>query len=80
MPRVFKPAPAVYDMVGARFATASGDVMFLSSNGWDICSAAAYGFRTLWVNRAGTPVDRLHGAPDGQLRDLAGLPGWLDGA
>lgn len=67
---VFKPAPAVYDMVGARFGTLPGDVLFVSSNGWDICSGAAYGFRTIWVNRAGAPMDRLHGRPDHVARDL----------
>jgi len=71
---IFKPAPAVYDMVSARFGTEPGDVLFVSSNGWDICSGAAYGFRTLWVNRAGAPMDRLHGAPDRQARDLRVLP------
>lgn len=77
---VFKPAPAVYDMVGARFGTAPSDVLFVSSNGWDICSGAAYGFRTLWVNRAGAPMDRLHGAPDAQARDLRALPDLIGGA
>ncbi|MDD7971661.1 haloacid dehalogenase type II [Roseinatronobacter alkalisoli] len=75
---VFKPAGAVYDMVGKRFGTAPQEVLFISSNGWDICAGAAYGFRTLWVNRAGAPVDRLFGRPDAIARDLHGvlpLPG-----
>jgi 2-haloacid dehalogenase len=71
---IFKPARTVYDLVGARFGTAPGDVLFVSSNGWDICSGAAYGFRTLWVNRAAVPMDRLYGAPDAQTRDLHALP------
>jgi 2-haloacid dehalogenase len=71
---VFKPAPAVYDMVGAHFGTGRDAVLFVSANGWDICSGAAYGFRTAWVNRAGAPVDRLHGAPEHILPDLSGLP------
>lgn len=76
---IFKPAPAVYDMVGARFGTAPADVLFVSSNGWDICSGAAYGFRTLWVNRAGAPMDRLHGAPDHVAHDLRALPDLIGG-
>lgn len=70
---VFKPAIAVYDMVGARFGVAPQEVLFISSNGWDICAGAAYGFRTLWVNRAGAPLDRLFGRPDATARDLHGL-------
>lgn len=70
---VFKPAGAVYDMVGTNLGVARQDVLFISSNGWDICAGAAYGFRTLWVNRAGAPLDRLFGRPDASVRDLQGL-------
>lgn len=77
---IFKPAPAVYDMVSAYFGTDPQAVLFVSSNGWDICSGAAYGFRTLWVNRSGVPLDLLHGAPDRQARDLRALPDLIGGA
>lgn len=71
---IFKPARTVYDMVGARFGTAPGEVLFVSSNGWDAASAAAYGFRTAWVNRAGDPVDRLSARPETILTDLTPIP------
>lgn len=74
----FKPDRRVYDLVGARFGTSCDEVLFVSSNGWDICSAAAYGFRTLWVNRAGLPVDRLPGQPDSIAADLAAIPEMLE--
>jgi 2-haloacid dehalogenase len=74
---VFKPARAVYDLVGARFACAPSEVLFVSANGWDAASGAAYGFRTLWVNRAGEPVDRLPGRPEATARDLTGIPALL---
>ncbi len=75
----FKPARAVYDLVGAQFGTSPQEVLFISSNGWDICSGAAYGFRTLWLNRAGLPLDRLHGQPEAETRDLADLLTTLEG-
>ena len=71
---VFKPHDTVYDMVGARFGGTKADVLFVSSNGWDAAGAAGYGFRTLWVNRAGDPQDRLWGAPDAVASDLTGVP------
>lgn len=74
----FKPARGVYDMVGARFGTASREVLFISSNGWDICAGAAYGFRTFWLNRAGAPLDRLHGRPEAEARDMTGLLSHLE--
>ena len=72
---VFKPHAKVYDMVGARFGGSPGDVLFVSSNGWDAACAAAYGFETVWVNRAGEPVDRLPGRPHHVLTDLTNVPG-----
>ncbi|UWQ21401.1 haloacid dehalogenase type II [Jannaschia sp. W003] len=71
---VFKPARAVYDMVGRSFDCEPGEVLFVSSNGWDAAGAAGYGFRTAWVNRAGAPVDRLHARPDLELADLTTIP------
>ncbi len=74
---VFKPHRAVYEMVGARFGTRPAEVVFVSSNGWDACAAAAFGFQTIWVNREGAPMDRLHGRPAHILDDLTALPGLL---
>ncbi|MEQ9259666.1 MAG: haloacid dehalogenase type II [Roseovarius sp.] len=72
---IFKPAHVVYDLVGQRFGCAKGEVLFVSSNGWDACSAARYGFQTAWVNRAGEPMDRLAASPGTVLSDLTGIPG-----
>ncbi len=71
---VFKPDRRVYDMVGARFDCTPDEVLFVSSNGWDAAFAAAYGFDTLWVNRAGEPMDRLSGQPGRVAADLTGVP------
>lgn len=71
---VFKPHPSVYEMVPATFACAPGEVLFVSSNGWDAAFAAAFGFVTAWVNRAGEPLDRLPGRPAHVLSDLTGIP------
>jgi 2-haloacid dehalogenase len=76
---IFKPARVVYDLVGQRFGCPPEEVLFVSSNGWDVCAAAGYGFRTVWVNRAGDPVDRLPAAPEAQLSDLSGIPGLVGG-
>ena len=75
---IFKPADAVYDMVGARFGCAPSEVLFVSSNGWDAAAASRYGFRTAWVNRTGLPRDRVGGAPDHLLTDLSQIPELAD--
>ncbi|WP_108815387.1 haloacid dehalogenase type II [Loktanella sp. Alg231-35] len=71
---VFKPATAVYDLVGAHFGGTREEVLFVSSNGWDAAGAAGYGFQTAWVNRAGEPVDRLYAKPHHVLSDLTTIP------
>ena len=76
---IFKPARAVYDMVGARYGCAPAEVLFVSSNGWDVCHASAYGFHTAWVNRAGLPVDRVGAAPGHVVPDLSGVPALAAG-
>jgi len=74
---IYKPAGAVSDLVGARFGTDPAEVLFVSSNGWDAAGAAAYGFATVWVNRAGEPEDRLMARPAHVLPDLSSLPELL---
>ncbi len=71
---VFKPHRSVYDLVGKEFGTAPGEVLFVSSNCWDACFGAHYGFRVAWANRAGEPLDTLPGRPDHILSDLTTIP------
>jgi 2-haloacid dehalogenase len=40
----FKPDRRVYDLVGSHFGCQVGEVLFVSSNGWDAAAAAEYGF------------------------------------
>lgn len=71
----YKPVRAVYDLVGQRFGVEPGEVLFVSANGWDAAGGAAYGFRTIWVNRLGAPVERLPGRPAEIVGDLRPVPG-----
>ncbi len=71
---VFKPHDTVYDLVGQHFGCARSDVLFVSSNGWDAAGAAGYGFKTVWVNRAGEPMDRLYATPTHVMSDLTKIP------
>jgi 2-haloacid dehalogenase len=71
---IFKPHARVYGLVTTRFACRPDEVLFVSSNGWDAAGAAGFGFRTVWVNRAGLPLDRLPSTPQHHLSDLAPLP------
>lgn len=70
---LFKPVPAVYQLAVDRLGIAATRIGFVSANGWDAAGAAAFGFRTIWINRERLPVDRLPGRPLAQVSQLAGL-------
>jgi 2-haloacid dehalogenase len=70
---VFKVAPQGYQLVEARCGVKPDKVCFLSSNCWDAHGAAHFGFRTVWINRAGAPDDNLPGNIVAQLKDLSPL-------
>ena len=74
---VFKPAPQVYALVEARLGVPPAQVMFVSSNGWDIAGAARFGFTTACINRSGAPMDRLPHGPAHILPNLSRLPEFL---
>ncbi len=71
---IFKPDPSVYQMVCDRFSCKPGEVMFVSSNGWDAAGASKFGFQTAWVNRSGEPQDRLPWVPKATLKTLHNIP------
>jgi 2-haloacid dehalogenase len=75
--RLYKPAPAVYELAGRQLEMASERIGFISSNCWDALGAKSYGFRVFWINRTSAPADRLGFAPDGILKSLSELPGRL---
>jgi 2-haloacid dehalogenase len=75
---VFKPDTRVYDMVGRAFGCEAGNVLFVSSNGWDAAAATGYGFTTAWVNRSGLPMDNLPWKPAHVLTDLSEIPALVE--
>ncbi len=71
--RMYKPRPEVYRLVTDAFAISPDDIVFVSSNRWDVMGAASVGFRTLWVNRANAPQEYGDHPPHAVLSDLRAL-------
>lgn len=71
--RMYKPRLDVYALVTDRFALRAEEVIFVSSNRWDVMGAAAFGFRPLWVNRTGMPDEYPDYPPLRAIPDLASL-------
>jgi 2-haloacid dehalogenase len=71
--RRFKTAPETYALVDDAFGAPRDAISFQSSNRWDIAGAQKFGFRTVWINRAGHPDEYADLSPAATLRSLDGL-------
>jgi 2-haloacid dehalogenase len=72
----FKTDEAVYALGPQALGVAAGETLFVSSNAWDAVGATWYGYTTLWVNRAGLPLESLDTEPTrigSSLRDVLGF-------
>jgi 2-haloacid dehalogenase len=72
--RIYKPAPAVYALGPSTLGVAAGDLLFVSSNGWDVAGAKAFGYRVAWCNRLGAPEEELGVRADYIISNLLELP------
>lgn len=72
----YKPAPASYMHALNTLGLKREEILFMSSNGWDITGAKSFGFKTAWINRNGLPVEELNLDPDRIYDDLTGITEW----
>ena len=72
----FKTDRAAYALGPQALNLPASEILFVSSNGWDAIGATWYGYTTLWVNRAGLPLEQLDTEPTrtgNSLRDVLGF-------
>ena len=67
---IFKPSPIVYQLATDQLSCNSEEILFFSSNAWDVSGAATFGFQTVWVNRFGQAPERLPGTPVMEIKTL----------
>jgi 2-haloacid dehalogenase len=72
--KTYKPSPQVYALGPQRLGIPAGDLLFVSSNAWDVAGAKSFGYRVAWCNRAGAPAEELGWAPDYEITRLDQLP------
>ena len=63
--RAYKPAPAAYALGTQAFGAQPREIVFVSSNGWDVAGASWFGYTTFWLNRQGAPAEELGVTPHG---------------
>jgi 2-haloacid dehalogenase len=71
--RAYKPRPEVYALVTTCFGSAPRQVVFVSSNRWDVMGAASFGFQAVWVNRGHMPDEYPDQPPRHVIANLAEL-------
>ena len=70
---VYKPNSEVYDMPIKKYKIKKNEVVFLSSNTWDVSGGGNYGYQAIWVNRNNNIFDKLDYKPNFEIKDLSGL-------
>ncbi len=76
----FKTAPEAYQLGPDVFGLSPRNILFVSSNCWDVCGATWFGYTTFWVNRAGAPLEELGVAPNATGPDMRALLGFVQSA
>jgi 2-haloacid dehalogenase len=49
--RVFKPSPDAYTLIESNLGVRPAEVLFVSSNPFDVCGARAFGLNVAWIER-----------------------------
>ena len=68
--KTYKPHPDVYSIPIKKYQVKKHEVVYLSSNTWDVSAAGNYGFNTVWVNRNKNIFDNLDYVPQNQIKHL----------
>ncbi len=66
----FKPDYKVYDIPINKFKIKKEEVVFLSSNTWDVSGGGNYGYNSIWVNRNDSVFDYLDYKPQYEITRL----------
>ncbi len=56
----YKPDPKCYELVAPALGVANHEVLFVSSNGFDVAGAKRFGFKVAWIERGGGPKSPMN--------------------
>lgn len=78
--RQFKTHPQAYGLASKTLNIPTSELLFVSSNGWDVMGAGWYGFTTCWINRSGLPFETIGPHPAFNGADLSIVLNVVQGA
>jgi 2-haloacid dehalogenase len=62
--RTYKPSPRVYALGTEILCLPAAEILFVSSNWWDVWGAKTFGYTVCWCNRSKTEIGFPDDAPD----------------
>ncbi|WP_241959252.1 HAD hydrolase-like protein [Mammaliicoccus sciuri] len=74
---VYKPDSNGYPLLEENISYNKDEVLFVSSNKWDIVGAQKFGFQTAWVNRNFSDFEYIEVKPDFELQSLYSIKDLL---
>jgi len=69
----YKPSPQVYQLAPRSMKLKKEEILFVSSNSFDVIGAKSFGFKVCWINRSGALLDPLGPRPDLVVKDFEEL-------
>jgi 2-haloacid dehalogenase len=72
--RAYKPHQSCYALVEPALGVAKEEVLFVSSNSFDVTGAKVFGFRVAWVRRGGSDPATMYGMLRGRAEELGQVP------
>ena len=70
---IYKPNADVYNIPIKKYNISKNEVLFLSSNTWDVSGGGNFGYKSIWVNRNSNIFDNLDYSPEFELKNLKDL-------
>ena len=70
---IYKPDSRVYEIPIKKYSLKKKEMIFLSSNTWDVSGAGNFGFNTVWINRNKNIFDKLDYKPNKEINNLSEL-------
>ncbi len=71
--KVYKPHYKVYELPTKKYKINANEVIFLSSNTWDVSGGGNFGYNSIWVNRNKAQFDILDYHPKNEIGNLSQL-------
>jgi 2-haloacid dehalogenase len=62
--KLYKPSPEVYRLAPKRMRLQKNEILFVSSNFFDVMGSKNFGFKVCWINKTGVPLDPLGLKPE----------------